>query len=87
VMSFYAMAFMGVAPFGSLLGGAVAGKIGAPRTLLIGGACCTVGAALLARQLPVFHEAVRRATERKGFLGEAAIRVEAATEMVKPPPG
>jgi len=87
VMSFYAMAFMGVAPFGSLLGGAVAGKIGAPRTLLIGGACCIVGAALLARQLPVFREAVRRATEKKGLLGEADIRVEAATEMVKPPPG
>jgi len=87
VMSLYAMAFMGVAPFGSLLGGAVADKIGAPHTLLAGGVCCIFGAALLARQLPVFHEAVRRATEKTGFIGDAGIRVEAATELVKPPPG
>jgi MFS family permease len=37
VMSFYTMAFMGTAPFGSLLAGIVAERIGAPHTLLFGG--------------------------------------------------
>ena len=87
VMSFYAMAFMGVAPFGSLLGGAVAGKIGAPYTLLAGGVCCLVGAALIGRRLPLLRDAVRRAAERKGIAGDVRKRVEAATELVKPPPG
>jgi len=34
VMSFYTMAFMGTAPFGSLLAGALASKVGAPTTLV-----------------------------------------------------
>jgi MFS family permease len=33
VMSFYSMAFQGVAPFGSLIAGAVAMRLGAPATL------------------------------------------------------
>ena len=40
VMSFYAMSFAGIAPFGSLLAGTVASHIGAPYTLLIGGTLC-----------------------------------------------
>ncbi len=35
VMSFYAMAFMGMMPFGSLLAGAVASRIGAPWTVVV----------------------------------------------------
>jgi len=37
VMSFYAMAFMGAAPFGSLLAGAAAHHIGAPTPWLPAG--------------------------------------------------
>lgn len=40
VMSFFTMAFMGMMPFGSLLGGILAGRIGVPNTLAIGGAVC-----------------------------------------------
>ncbi|HET6347170.1 MAG TPA: MFS transporter, partial [Myxococcota bacterium] len=40
VMSFYTMAFMGTAPFGSLLAGSLAAHIGAPYTLLLGGVGC-----------------------------------------------
>jgi MFS family permease len=39
VMSFYVMAFLGTAPFGSLLAGSLSARIGAPHTLLIGGSC------------------------------------------------
>jgi MFS family permease len=40
IMSLYTTAFAGVAPLGSLLAGALAGKIGAPATLIIGGIFC-----------------------------------------------
>ncbi len=42
-MSYYTMAFFGAAPFGSLLAGALAGRIGAPRTVILTGACCIAG--------------------------------------------
>ncbi len=51
VMSFYTMAFMGMAPFGSLLAGALAHRIGAPHTLLLGGLVCVAGALIYARNL------------------------------------
>ena len=34
VMSYYTMAFMGMAPFGSLLAGSLASSIGAPLSLI-----------------------------------------------------
>jgi MFS family permease len=37
IMSLYTMAFMGMAPFGGLLAGVLASKIGAAHTVLIGG--------------------------------------------------
>ena len=43
LMAVYATMFMGIQPLGSLLAGGVAKHIGAPRTLLIFGACCLVG--------------------------------------------
>ncbi len=48
VMSLFTMSFLGMAPFGSLLAGGLAGKIGAPRTLLLSGFCCVVGASIYA---------------------------------------
>ncbi|GET21480.1 MFS transporter [Prolixibacter denitrificans] len=58
VMSFYAMAFMGTAPFGSLFAGAVAKAVGAPLTLTIGGVAVVLGALLFARQLPKIREGI-----------------------------
>jgi MFS family permease len=45
VMSIYSMMFMGMAPFGAFLGGALADRIGAPLTVALGGIAC-IGAAL-----------------------------------------
>src|SRR4051812_25433927 len=59
VMSFYTMAFMGTAPFGSLLAGFVAERIGAPYTLLFGGAGCVVGAIWFYQALPRLRQFVR----------------------------
>lgn len=59
VMSIYTMAFMGMAPFGSLLAGGLASRIGAPNTLLIGGFATILGAIVFACKLSVVEEALR----------------------------
>jgi MFS family permease len=52
VMSYYAMALVGMAPFGSLLAGTMAHAIGAPRTVIASGVAVLLGAAWFALQLP-----------------------------------
>ena len=59
VMSFYAMAFVGMAPFGSLLAGGLAHAIGAPRTVMLSGVCCVAGAAWFATQMPTIRRLIR----------------------------
>jgi MFS family permease len=59
IMSLYAMAFLGVMPFGSLLAGSIAGKIGVQNTLLLGAACCIGGALIFASKLPVLSKLLR----------------------------
>jgi MFS family permease len=68
VMSFYAMAFFGVAPLGSLLAGGLAVRWGAPRVVQIAGAMCVVASALFALRLPVIREHVRPIYRRIGIL-------------------
>ena len=50
VMSFFAVSFMGMAPFGSLLAGSLAGMMGVANTLMLGGICCVMGATVYARK-------------------------------------
>ena len=52
VMSFYTMAFFGMTPFGSLLGGWLGGLIGAPSTVLLGGIATLGAVAILQRNIP-----------------------------------
>ena len=52
VMGYYTMAFFGAAPFGSLLGGALAHRVGAPHTVMVTGAFCVAGALWFAADLP-----------------------------------
>jgi len=56
VMSFYSMAFMGMAPFGNLLAGAVADRIGAPLTMMINGAVCAIGAIFFITKMNLFQD-------------------------------
>jgi MFS family permease len=51
VMSYYTMAFVGMAPFGSLLAGALAHRFGAPHAVMITGSFCLLGAAWFTTQL------------------------------------
>jgi MFS family permease len=52
VMALYLMMFMGMAPLGALLAGAVSVRLGAPLTVGIGATGCVVGAALFGLRLP-----------------------------------
>ena len=81
VMAFYTMAFMGMAPFGSLLAGVLAERIGTPWTIAAGGACCVLGAAAFARTLPVLREHVVPVYREKGILPAIAAGLGDATEL------
>jgi MFS family permease len=85
VMAYYAMAFQGMAPFGSLLGGAVAGRIGAPATLVIGGAVCLAGSVWFTRLLPTIRDFIRPIYRQLGILPELAMGVQQASSLQTPP--
>jgi MFS family permease len=75
VMSFYAMAFMGTAPIGSLFAGALAARIGAPWTVLVGGIACLLAGFWFSRRLPALREAVRPIYIARGIMqGESPAR-------------
>jgi MFS family permease len=85
VMSFYSMAFQGVAPFGSLFAGALAGVIGPDRTVVVGGVACLLAAQLFALELPRLRTLVRPIYISLGILPEVASGMAAATELARPP--
>ena len=68
VMSYYTMAFVGMAPFGSLLAGALARAVGAPLTLAITGGCCVAGAGWFMTQLPMIRVHIRPVYRELGIL-------------------
>ena len=88
VMSFFTMAFIGVAPFGNLVAGALAtrlgpGVTGASRTLLLRGSVCIAASVVFARKLPALRDMVRPVYERKGILPEeVASGLGSATDVV-----
>ena len=68
VMSYYTIAFVGMAPFGSLLAGLMAHWIGAPRTVILNGVAVLVGAAWFATQLPAVRHGIRPIYRKMGIL-------------------
>ena len=68
VMSFYTMAFMGTAPFGSLMAGVLAHWFGAPVTLVAGGICCLIGSGWFALQLPAIRDELRPIYTKLGII-------------------
>ena len=57
VMAVYAMMLMGMAPIGAVLAGFLAGHIGAPATVAIGGVASLITALLFGLHLPQFRVA------------------------------
>ncbi len=60
MMAVYSMMFMGMAPLGALLGGALSDRVGAPLTVAIGGLAAVMGAWWFSRQLPKIRVEARR---------------------------
>jgi MFS family permease len=73
VMSYHAMAFVGMAPFGSLLSGALAHAIGAPHTVIISGVACIAGALWFTTRLKALRVELRPIYERMGIVPQAGI--------------
>jgi len=81
VMAFYSMAFVGMAPFGSLVAGALAARIGAPLTVIISGTACVAGALVFLTQLPSIRALVRPIYVRLGIVPEVAAGVQHASNL------
>jgi MFS family permease len=59
IMSLYAMAFQGMVPFGNLMAGSLASRIGAPNTETVAGLCCVAAAVFFMRKLPAIRRILR----------------------------
>jgi len=76
VMAVYSMMFMGMAPFGALLGGALADRLGAPLTVAMGAVAAIGGAALFGLHLPKIRVEARRL-----IIAQEAVGGEPAQQM------
>lgn len=82
VMSFYTIAIMGTAPFGSLLAGSLAKVTGTPHTILIGGICCIAGAFLFYKKLPELKKIAHPVYVKMGLIPEIVTGIQTASEPV-----
>lgn len=80
VMSFYAMAFRGMSPFGSLIAGGLASLIGAPVTLFLSGLTCLIGSVFFGRKLSVIRPLVKPIYENLGIIPQIAVGLQNAVD-------
>ena len=80
VMSFYTMAIMGTAPFGSLLAGSLAKIIGTPNTILVGGLSCIIGAFFFYKKLPELRQIIHPIYIKLGLIPEVVSGIQTASE-------
>jgi predicted MFS family arabinose efflux permease len=71
VMAVYSMMFMGMAPLGALLGGALSDRLGAPLTVAIGGFASVMGAWWFSVQLPKIRAEARQLIIAQAMTGGA----------------
>ena len=69
VMAVYSMMFMGMAPFGAFLGGAIADRLGAPIAVSMGAVAAVAGAALFGMRLPKIRVEARRLIVAQAMAG------------------
>jgi hypothetical protein len=77
------MAFVGTAPFGSLLAGGLAARIGAPATIALGGGVCVAVAGWFYVKLPSLKARARPVSERLGLLPRVASGMREATRRME----
>jgi MFS family permease len=68
VMSFYTLAFIGVAPFGNLIAGSLADRIGGPATVVGGGVLCIAASLWFFSRLENIRRIVRPLYVERGIL-------------------
>ena len=68
VMSIFTMSFLGIVPFGNLLAGISAERIGATNTLVVGGALCIAATIIFSQPLPTLRRIVRPVYQKIGLL-------------------
>lgn len=73
VMSYYTMAFVGMAPFGSLLSGALAHAIGVQRTVIVSGVACILGALWFWSRLPLLRREMHPIYQRLGIVPQTPV--------------
>ena len=85
VMSFYTLSFTGVMPFGSLIFGGLASRIGAPMTVICGGLLCAAAGVWFRMRLPEIRRTVRPIYRELGILPEVAEGLQRASALQTPP--
>jgi MFS family permease len=80
VMSYYTIAFVGMAPFGSLLAGALGHTIGSPRTVIVSGIACVGGALWFWTRMKAIRKEMRPIYEQLGII-EPRVPVIVQEEM------
>jgi predicted MFS family arabinose efflux permease len=86
IMSLFAVAFIGMAPFGALLAGRVATHLGAPRTLRLSGLGCLIAGLIYLTRLRALRPLVHGIYIKKGILPEVAAAMQATEPLPSSPP-
>jgi MFS family permease len=74
VVAVYSMMFLGMAPFGSFFGGAVADRLGASLTVALGGVTCLVAAVVFGLRLESFRSGARLLIREQELAGTTDAR-------------
>lgn len=84
VMAVYSMMFMGMAPFGALVAGAMASHIGAPITVALGGLSCLAGSLIFGSHWPSMQGEARELIVAQGMSsGEPAVEMTSQAVALK----
>jgi MFS family permease len=81
VMSLFSIAFLGMAPFGSLYAGSFAHMFGARAAIALSGICCVGVAAIFYSKLPEIRQHIRPIYVKMGILPEIAKAIDMVSDI------
>jgi MFS family permease len=81
VMSLYSMMLIGMAPFGNLLAGWLADRVGAPLVIATGGGFCAAAGIVFGRQLPKLREAAMPILIARGIIEDSTVAKDARMKI------
>lgn len=80
VMSLFILSFLGIMPFGNMIGGSVASALDAPRAVLISGTCVVIAGLFFAIKISALSKSIHCIQQERGFIeataGELSINDE-----------